>query len=140
MRTGNFSAQVANALAEVYMVAGRLDDALASARAALLRSRAQREPVAEGFASWLLGEILSHSSPSEPTQAEESYRTALSLGSRFGFRPLIAHCHLGLGTLGRHAGNLQEAERSVATATAMYREMGMLYWLERAEAEMKELV
>jgi transcriptional regulator with AAA-type ATPase domain/tetratricopeptide (TPR) repeat protein len=140
MRTGNFSAQVANALAEVYMVAGRLDDALASARAALLRSRAQREPVAEGFASWLLGEILSNSSPSEPTQAEESYRTALSLGSRFGFRPLIAHCHLGLGTLGRHAGNLQEAERYVATATAMYRDMGMLYWLERAEAEMKELV
>jgi tetratricopeptide (TPR) repeat protein len=140
MRTGNFGAQVANALAEVYRVAGRLDDALASARAALQRSRAQREPVAEGVASWLLGEILSRWSPSEPAQAEESYRAALSLGSRLGFRPLIAHCHLGLGTLGRHAGNLQEAERSVATATAMYREMGMLYWLERAEAEMKELV
>jgi tetratricopeptide (TPR) repeat protein len=140
MRTGNFGAQVANALAEVYMSAGRLDEALASARAALQRSRAQREPVAEGVASWLLGEILSRSSPSESAQAEESYRTALSLGSRLGFRPLIAHCHLGLGTLGRHAGNLQEAERSVATATAMYREMGMLYWLGRAEAEMKELV
>lgn len=135
MRTGNFGAQVANALAEVYMVAGRLDDALASARAALQRSRAQREPVAEGLAAWLLGEILSRSSPPEPEQAEEWYRTALALGSRFGFRPLIAHCHFGLGTLRRRAGKVQEAQEFVATAMTMYREMGMWHWLGRAEAE-----
>jgi len=137
MRTDNFGAEVANALAEVYMVAGRLDDALAAARAALQRSRAQREPVAEGLASWLLGEILSLSSPPEPKQAEELYRTALALGSRLGFRPLIAHCHLGLGTLCRHAGKVQEAQQCIATATTMYREMGMGYWLGQAETEMK---
>ena len=139
MRTGNFRAQVANALAEVYMVAGRLDDALASARDALQRSRAQREPMAEGLASWLLGEILSRSRPPESEQAEASYRTALALGARLGFRPLIAHCHLGLGTLYRHTGRRQEAQEHLVTGTTMYREMDIWFWLEQAEAGMKEL-
>jgi hypothetical protein len=29
--------------------------------------------------------------------------------------------------------------RHVATATTMYREMGMTYWLEKAAAEVREL-
>jgi hypothetical protein len=54
-------------------------------------------------------------------------------------RPLVAHCHLGLGTLYRHTGKRQEAQEHLTTATTMYREMGMTYWLEKAEAEMREL-
>jgi hypothetical protein len=47
--------------------------------------------------------------------------------------PLIAHCHLGLGKLDRRTGNNQQAQEHLTTATAMYREMGMTYWLEQAE-------
>ncbi len=32
-----------------------------------------------------------------------------------------------------------EAVKHLTTATTMYREMGMRYWLEQAGAEMKEL-
>jgi hypothetical protein len=32
-------------------------------------------------------------------------------------------------------GKRQEAQEHLTTATTMYREMGMTYWLERAEAE-----
>ena len=54
-------------------------------------------------------------------------------------RPLVAHCHLGLGKLYRRTGKRQEAQEHLATATTMYREMDMPFWLERAEAETLEL-
>jgi hypothetical protein len=53
--------------------------------------------------------------------------------------PLVAHCHLGLGTLYRGTGERKRAQEHVATAATMYRDMGMSFWLERAEAEMREL-
>ena len=49
-------------------------------------------------------------------------------------RPLVAHCHAGLARLYRRTGKQQEAEEHSTTATTMYRDMGMTYWLERAEA------
>ena len=49
-------------------------------------------------------------------------------------RPLVAHCHLGLGKLYRRTGTREQAHEHVATATTMYRDMGMTYWLEQTEA------
>jgi hypothetical protein len=48
---------------------------------------------------------------------------------------LVAHCHLGLGKLYRRTGQREQAREHLTTATAMYREMGMTYWLEKAEVE-----
>ena len=48
-------------------------------------------------------------------------------------RPRIAHCHLGLGTLYRRTGKRQEAQEHLTTATTMYREMDMRFWLAQAE-------
>ena len=50
-------------------------------------------------------------------------------------RPLVAHCHLGLGKLYRRTGQHEQALEHLTTATRMYREMGMMYWLEQAEKE-----
>ena len=63
---------------------------------------------------------------------------ALVLAEELGMRPLVAHCHLGLGKLYVHAGKREQAQEHLTTATTMYREMGMTYWVERAEAEVKE--
>jgi hypothetical protein len=46
-------------------------------------------------------------------------------------RPLVAHCHLGLGTLYLRTDKREQARDHLATATTMYREMGMTYWLEK---------
>ena len=54
-------------------------------------------------------------------------------------RPLVGHCHLGLGKLRVRAGKRSEAEEHFTAAATMYREMGMTYWLEKAESEMREL-
>ena len=47
--------------------------------------------------------------------------------------PEAAHCHLGLGKVYRRTGKQKEAHAHLTTATTMYREMGMTYWLEEAE-------
>ena len=49
-------------------------------------------------------------------------------------RPLVAHCHLGLGKLYRRIGDRAKAEEHLMTARAMYREMDMGFWLEKADA------
>jgi hypothetical protein len=49
-------------------------------------------------------------------------------------RPLVAHCHLGLGRLYRRTGDGANTEEHLTTASAMYRAMDMRFWLEKAEA------
>jgi Tetratricopeptide repeat len=88
----------------------------------------------ETLALEVLGEVAS---TSDAQSAETHYRQALGLASELGMRPLIAHCHLGLGKLNRRTGNRDQAEEHLTIATTMYREMGMPYWLEKAEAELK---
>ena len=53
-------------------------------------------------------------------------------------RPLAAHCHLDLGKLYRKTGDAIKAHEHLTTATLMYREMGMSFWLENAELTLKE--
>ena len=52
-----------------------------------------------------------------------------------GMRPLVAHCHLGLGKLSRRTGKRELAQEHLTTATTMYREMDMRFWREQAEKE-----
>ena len=54
-------------------------------------------------------------------------------------RPTIAHCYLGLGKLDCRRGDREQAQEHLTNAMAMYREMGMTYWLEQAETELSEL-
>jgi hypothetical protein len=54
-------------------------------------------------------------------------------------RPLLAHCHLGLGKLSRRTGKREQICDHLSTATTMYREMGIAFWLEQTEAELGQL-
>jgi hypothetical protein len=47
----------------------------------------------------------------------------------------VAHCPLGLGKLYRRTEKRDQAQEHLATATTMYREMGMAYWLETLEKD-----
>ena len=81
---------------------------------------------------------LNHPDRFDAESAEANYREALGLAEPRGMRPLVAHCHLGLGKLYRRTGKREQARERLTTATTMYREMGMTYWLEQTEAELKE--
>jgi uncharacterized protein HemY len=67
---------------------------------------------------------------------EGHYRQAMELAEQLGMRPLVAHCHLGLGKLYRRTGRREQAHEHLTTATTMYREMDMRFWLEQVEAEL----
>jgi hypothetical protein len=55
----------------------------------------------------VLGEIAARSAP---TEAEGPYRSALALAEELGMRPLVAHCHRGLGKLYRRTGKRDQAQ------------------------------
>ena len=87
----------------------------------------------------LLGDIATHPDRFDAESGEAHYRQALALADTLGMRPLVAHCHLGLGKLYRRTGKREQAREHFATATTMYREMDMRFWLEQAEAEIRAL-
>jgi hypothetical protein len=63
----------------------------------------------------------------------------MTRASELEMRPLVAHCHLGLGRLYRRTGEREQAQEHLTTATAIYGEMGMTYWLEKLEKSMSAL-
>jgi tetratricopeptide (TPR) repeat protein len=103
---------------------------------------AQRADEAAGYArealavACLTGDVASAASDAD---AEGHYREALVLADDLGMRPLVANCHLGFGKLYRRTGKREQAQEHLATATTMYREMGMTYWLVRAEAAKEDV-
>jgi class 3 adenylate cyclase/tetratricopeptide (TPR) repeat protein len=123
-------------LSEVQLQHGRIEHALERAQLALDLSRGHRERGHEAYAIQLLAEIASHRGPPDEV-AERHYRQALVLAGELEMRPLVAHCHLGLGKLYRRTGKRIESDEHFNTAATMYREMGMTHWLEKAEAEMR---
>jgi tetratricopeptide (TPR) repeat protein len=123
-------------LGEACVCAGRLEEAVDHARRALSIAREGGERGHEAWALRLLGEIASHRDPPNVEAAEKHYRESLALAGPRGMRPLVAHCHLGLGKLYRRVAKRDQAREHLATATTMYREMDMRFWLEQAEAEM----
>jgi tetratricopeptide (TPR) repeat protein len=125
-------------LSEGYLLSGDLDRSRETAVRGLSLARDRGEPGMESWIQCLLGDIA-YAAHSDSDTAKQSYRDAMSLAQPLGLRPLIARAHLGLSKLFRRTGNGQQAQEYLTTAITMYREMGMTYWLEKAEAELKGL-
>jgi len=125
-------------LGEVWLATGRIEDAAQLGRQALDLARKHKQRGHEVYAQRLLGEVAARRNPSDAQEAEAHYLGAMRLAHELGMRPLVAHCHLGLAKLSLRTGNRQAAHEHLATAVTMYREMGMTYWLEQAEAQMRE--
>jgi tetratricopeptide (TPR) repeat protein len=117
------------------LLLGRLDDA----RHLADRAVESCEAGDAAHALHLLGDIAIHPDRFDAERAEAHYGEALALAEARGMRPLVAHCHFGLGKLYLRTAKRGEAQEHLATATTMYREMGMQFWLEQADAEAREL-
>ena len=83
--------------------------------------------------------IAARREPPEGAQAEAHYRQALALAEELGMRPLVAHCHLGLGMLYAKMGQRGQARAALSTAIALYRAMDMTFWLPQAEAALAQV-
>ena len=121
------------------MLDGYLEEAQALAGRALALARTHQERGNEAYALRLLGAIAARGNASERTQAEVHYLQAFALAEELGMRPLTAHCRLGLGTLSSQMGRLEQARAELSTAIALYRAMGMTFWLPQAEAALAQV-
>ena len=112
-----------------YLSAGRIDEAVGHAREALALTRRLGARGSEAHALYLAGDVASTGGAPD---AEGYYREGLALAGELSMRPLVAHCHLGLGKLYRRTGLREQAREHLTTATTLYRDMDMTYWLEQA--------
>jgi len=121
------------ALGRACLLLGRLDEAKRLGDRAV-----ESSPGHPGYAApahHLLGDIATHRDCFDAERGDAHYRQALALAEARGMRPLVAHCHLGLGKLYQRTGKREQAQEQLTTVTTLYREMGMTYWLEKAERE-----
>jgi class 3 adenylate cyclase/tetratricopeptide (TPR) repeat protein len=121
-------------LGEAHLLAGRLEEAHALAEQALTLARARQERSNQAYALRLLGDIAARRKPPEGPPATAHYRQALALADKLGMRPLVAHCHLGLGTLYARLGQWEQARTELSAARDLYQAMDMTFWLPQVEA------
>jgi tetratricopeptide (TPR) repeat protein len=138
METVFMQALCSLSLGEAQMLAGRAEEAYPLAENALTLARAHQEHGHEAYALHLLGKVAAHSDPPEAAEAVTRYQQALALATELGMRPLMAPCHLGLGTLYTRMHRVEQARTELSTAIAMFRAMQMTFWLPQAEAMLAE--
>jgi tetratricopeptide (TPR) repeat protein len=138
MEAANFETLCHCCLGEAQMLAGRLEEAHALAERTLALARTYQERGHEAYALRLLGDIAARREPPERDQAEAHYRQALTLAEELGMRPLVAHCHRGLGILFAATGQTEQAGVELSTAIEMYRAMDMTFWLPQTEAALSQ--
>jgi tetratricopeptide (TPR) repeat protein len=126
-------------LGEAYLLTGRMDEAMDLARSALAFARDLKARGNEAYALRLLGEIHARQDPLEVEAAEAAYRQALALAEALGMRPLLAHCHLGLGSLYINVSRMAQARAELSSAIEQFQVMGMAFWLSRAEAMLAQM-
>jgi len=121
--------------AQGLLLLGNLPEAKRIVKRALELAEANEERGIAADILELLGEIAAAERPTAFDAADEFFRRAKGLATELGMRPLVAHCHLGLGKLYRRTGEREQVRDHLTTAMKMYREMGMRVWLEQAEAD-----
>jgi len=78
---------------------------------------------ARGFAAWAMRHLGAIAARRGSGAGAESYLAqAQAVAAELGMRPLVAHCHLERG--------------ETRAALAIYRELGMPYWAQRAEQQL----
>jgi tetratricopeptide (TPR) repeat protein len=127
-------------LSEVCRLAGRGEEAWQHAHQALGLARRFRDRGDEAHALHQVGGVQAHADPPDVAQAKAHYQQALILAEALGLRPLVAHCHRGLGTLYAATGQREQARTELAAAIDLYRAMNMTFWLPQTEAALAQVV
>ncbi len=132
-------ARVITYLGEAYLLGERPADAARQASVAIALARDRGERGNQAWALRLAGEIALRDNLDGVAKTGDHFQRALELAGELGMRPLVAHCHLGLGKLYRAAGERARAQEHLTTAATLYRDMAMRFWRESAEAELGPL-
>jgi hypothetical protein len=134
-----YHAHVLIELCEALLLVSRVGDAGTLASHLLDLSRTHTGGGYQAHAYRFLGEVTRHREPPDVEQATAHYRQSLVLAEELGMRPLLAHCHLGLGTLFATTGRAEQARVELDTAMTLSRAIDVTLWLPQVEAAMAQV-
>jgi tetratricopeptide (TPR) repeat protein len=124
-------------LADAYRAAGEISLATETASSALKLADEREELGFEAWAMLVMAGINAEAGRLE--EAKQCYGRAFQQASSLSMRPLVAHCHKGLGDLHLKTESREEARPELAAAIELYRSMNMSYWLPQAESSLAEI-
>ena len=99
-------------------------------------SRQRKERGSEALALHQLGVVHAHADPPDVARKPTTSRPGPGRSTRM--RPLVAHCHRGLGMLYAAIGQREQARTALSTALDLYRTMDMTFWLPQTEAALAQ--
>ena len=126
-------------LGEAHLLAGRLDLAQQCVDRALVLAAAGEEHGGRAWTLRLAAEIALAHGLEHADLAVAQFQAAQVLADMLGMRPLRALCHLGLGTAYRRVDQQDHARAELSAALTLLHELGMAFWLPRAESELASL-
>ncbi len=124
---------------EACVHASRIEEAHALSKRALALARDRKERGHEAYALHLLGTIAAQGDLPNREAAEKHFQQAMTLAKELGMRPVMARCFLGLCKLYRRTGLRHQAEEALLQARTLLQAMGMAFWLDTAEVELRQL-
>jgi class 3 adenylate cyclase/tetratricopeptide (TPR) repeat protein len=125
-------------LTETTALAGRPVEAQELAMRGLEFARANKERGFEAHMLRVLADLTTPGGADVPT-AMEYYRQALRIADELEMLPLLAKCHLGLGTLQIRSAQFEAGRKTLLVAIDRFRDLDMSFWASRAEAELQSL-
>jgi tetratricopeptide (TPR) repeat protein len=130
------SAFVLSQLAQAYALTGEGKKAVELAQTGV--DLARRHDL-RGYEAWSLYSLAKIYAVNRPPDARESYQQALRLAKTLGMRPIETLSHFGLGQLAHQTRDDVTAREEFLTATALFRDLSMQFWVDKTAAEFAEL-
>ena len=101
--------------------------------------RQNREGLSEWCTRIVYGMVLGKSSPHQFDNAEKEILHGIKIHEQRGSRLGSSAGYFRLGELYANAGRREEALQNLKKAAGMFREMGMDYWLAKAQEALARL-
>jgi class 3 adenylate cyclase/tetratricopeptide (TPR) repeat protein len=118
---------------------GDLDVARSHSEQALQLSQANNEKQIQGLSMVWLGRVVAKIDTTHIAAAERKILEGISLLEELGLRSHVGWGYLWLGEVYAESGRREEALKTLKKAEGMFREMGMDYWLGKAQEALARL-
>jgi tetratricopeptide (TPR) repeat protein len=126
-------------LSEIYLEQGALEKALGHAEKGVSLSLKNNEKSFEAESRLALGRVLAAVDPMKFDEAREQLLQGIGMLDELQIKPRYAAGLVHMGELFAGSGQKEEAFKNLKKAEAMFREMGMGYWLDRVREVLRVL-
>jgi class 3 adenylate cyclase/tetratricopeptide (TPR) repeat protein len=118
---------------------GEMGEARTHAEQALQCSLENNERLGEGCTRAWLGRVVAKMDTTQIEAAEQHILRGISLLEELGIRSQVGWGYLWLGEVYAESGRREEALENLKKAEAMFQDMGMDYWLGKAQQALAKL-